>query len=454
MKNGFFTDRWFKFAIVSIIYVLLFVVWTGNLWLLLGLVVIYDIYISKYMNKWFWARHKELKRSNRSYKKAMEWVEAIIFAVVVTTFIRFFIFAMYVIPTPSMEKTLLVGDYLCVSKIAYGPSAPNTPISFPLVHNTMPFSQTKKSYTEWIKWPYHRLKGFGPVERGDVVVFNFPAGDTVVVERMNETYYEILRDYRSSYGDVEGRRRLFGEYNITSHPVDKRENYVKRCVGLPGDILEMKEMALTVNGQPFPEIAGQQQMYLVQADTPIGNTVFDNMRIPQRDRQYMRETGSYYLHLTAENLAKIETLGNVRQVQPLIYRAADPSTFPHAPEIYPWNRDNFGPLWVPKKGETVDLSLNTLPLYERIIDAYEGHELEVRGGAIYIDGAPATSYTFAMDYYFMMGDNRHNSADSRYWGFVPEDHIVGKASFIWLSIDEDRSFPSNIRWGRMFTKIR
>ncbi|MCD8102519.1 MAG: signal peptidase I [Alistipes sp.] len=454
MKNNFRSNRWLKFTLVSIIYLLLFVVWTGNLWLILGLVVIYDIYISKYMNKWFWSRHKELKRQNRTYKKTMEWVEAIVFAVVVTTFIRFFFFAMYVIPTPSMEKTLLVGDYLCVSKVAYGPSVPNTPISFPLVHNTMPMSRTKKSYSEWIKWKYHRLKGFGPVQRGDVVVFNFPAGDTVVVERMNETYYDILRDYQARLGTDEGRRRLFSDYNITRHPVDKRENYVKRCVGIPGDVLEIRDMELIVNGQPFPEIPGQQQMYLVQTDAPIGATVFDNMKIPQRDRMYMRETGSYYLPLTVENLRKLETMKNVLKIQPLVSRTADGTTFPHDVQTYPWSRDNFGPLWIPQKGATVELDLENLPLYERIIDAYEGHDLRVQGDVIYIDGSPASSYTFAMDYYFMMGDNRHNSADSRYWGFVPEDHIVGKASFIWLSMDEDKKFPANIRWRRMFTKIR
>lgn len=225
-------NRWVKFGVVSVIYLLWFVVWTGNLWLLLGLVVIYDIYISKTMYRLFWRKHKERKRTNKTYRKTSEWVEAILFATVVATLIRIFVFEMYVIPTPSMEKSMLVGDYLCVSKTAYGPRIPNTPISMPLVHNTMPFSQTKKSFVEWIKWPYHRLKGFGNVKRNDPVVFNFPEGDTVSLAYPSDSYYNALRQYQRRYGDRRGRQMLMDE-GIVVRPVDKRENYVKRAVGLP-----------------------------------------------------------------------------------------------------------------------------------------------------------------------------------------------------------------------------
>ncbi|MCD7969175.1 MAG: signal peptidase I [Alistipes sp.] len=454
MKFDFLRNRWFKFTLVSVLYILLFVVWTGNLWLLLGVPVIYDIYISKYMNRWFWGKHKKLKRNNRTYKKTMEWVEAIVFAVVVTSFIRYFFFALYVIPTPSMEKTLLVGDYLWVSKIAYGPSVPNTPVSFPMVHNMMPLSSTKKSYKEWIQWKYHRLRGFGQVERGDVVVFNFPAGDTVVLERASETYYDILRDFQAEYGPARGREVLYSNYTIITHPVDKRENYVKRCVGIPGDTLVMEKMELFVNGSKFPEIPGQQQMYLIQTDAPLSTTVLDNLGISQRDRQFIRDAGTYYLPLTAENLQRVQSLKNVVDIKSIMEIHPSPAVFPQDPEHFAWNRDTFGPLWIPKRGATVKLTTDNIALYERIIDLYEGNDFDRRDGKFYINGEPADTYTFKMDYYFMMGDNRHNSLDSRYWGFVPEDHIVGKASVIWLSTDEDKRFPANIRWNRMFRKIK
>ncbi|MCD8071911.1 MAG: signal peptidase I, partial [Alistipes sp.] len=419
-------------------------------WLRRGLPLIYDIYISKYIYRYFWAKHKAIKQRSRRYRKAMEWVEAIVFAVVVTTFIRYFFFALYVIPTPSMEKTLLVGDYLWVSKIAYGPSVPNTPVSFPMVHNTMPFSTTKKSYKDWVKWKYHRLKGFGHVKRGDVVVFNFPAGDTVALERMNETYYDILRSYQARYGQTAGREKLFNDYTIVTHPVDKRENYVKRCVGVPGDTLRMVDTELFVNGTRFPGIAGQQQDYIVRTQTPLNAAVLDKLEIPGRDRHYDNETGSYLLPLTDEGLGKVRSLRGVTDIRPLVETVPHGSVFPHDPAHFAWNRDNYGPIWIPQRGATVKLTPDNISLYERIIDLYEGNELENRDGRFIINGVETDSYTFKMDYYFMMGDNRHNSADSRYWGFVPEDHIVGKASIIWLSMDEDKKFPANIRWGRMF----
>ena len=401
-------NRWVKFGVVSVIYLLWFVVWTGNLWLLLGLVVIYDIYISKTMYRLFWRKHKERKRTNKTYRKTSEWVEAILFATVVATLIRIFVFEMYVIPTPSMEKSMLVGDYLCVSKTAYGPRIPNTPISMPLVHNTMPFSQTQKSFVEWIKWPYHRLKGFGNVKRNDPVVFNFPEGDTVSLAYPSDSYYNALRQYQRRYGDRRGRQMLMDE-GIVVRPVDKRENYVKRAVGLPGDTIFIEHSEMWINGQPQADIPGKQYNYTV---------VTNGTAVIKREGE-----------------------------------GADPDIFPQS-ENYPWNVDNFGPLWIPSKGSTVDLTVENLPLYRRIIETYEGNKLEIKDGRIYINGTPADKYTFAMDYYFMMGDNRHNSLDSRYWGFVPEDHIVGKPSFVWMSLDKDKSFPANIRWNRIFSKVK
>ena len=450
------SNKWVKFSVVSVIYILLTVVWTGNPWMLLGEIVIFDIYISKYMYRLFWRKHKELMQKGGTYRKVMGWVEAIVFALVVVTLLKYFVFGMYVIPTSSMEKSLLVGDYLWVSKLAYGPLVPNTPISFPLVHNTMPFSKTKKSYSEAIQWPYHRLKGLGHVKRGDVVVFHFPAGDTVALERANETYYDIVREYQRVLGKREGWERVQKDYTIISRPVDKREHYVKRCVGLPGDTIRVAASELTVNGKPLGNIPGMQYNYTVQTNgTPISAQAFRDMGIALDDIHYDNTYHMYvYLPLTKQNYERVKNMSNVIGIAQMIQDEADYRVFPNEPELYPWNVDNFGPLWVPRKGATVKLTTENLPLYRDIIDKYEANTLEVRNGQILINGAPADSYTFKMDYYFMMGDNRDNSLDSRFWGFVPEDHIVGKPRFVLISFDKDKKFPANIRWNRMFTWVR
>jgi signal peptidase I len=374
-----------------------------------------------------------------------EWVEAIVFAVVVASVIHIFVFQMFVIPSPSMEKSLLVGDYLYVSKLTYGPKMPNTPLSLPLVHNTMPLSKTgAKSYSEAIRRPYKRLKGLRPIERDDVVVFNFPAGDTVMLENQDVTYYDVER--------VLGRAAIERDYTIVSRPVDKRMNYVKRCVALPGDTILIRASQLYVNGMAQKEIPGLQQTYRVVTTAPFSQVALDGMGISRSDFSYNQPTGEYYnMPLTAANVQKMRTMGNVLSVDQI---RSGGDTFPNTGTTG-WTESDFGPLWIPARGATVDLTLDNLPLYERIIEAYEENDLDVRGDVIYINGAAATSYTFKMDYYWMMGDNRQNSADSRFWGFVPEDHIVGKASFVWLSLDKEKSlFGGKIRWNRMFRKIR
>ncbi len=443
MKN-----KWVKFGVVAVLYVLLAVVWTGCPWMLLGLPVIYDIYISRWFYRTVWSKHKEHKKTHKAYKKVSEWVESIVFAVVVVTLIRYLVFAMYVIPSPSMEKSLLVGDYLYVSKLAYGPALPNTPISFPLVHNTMPLSKTRKSYIEWPRWKYRRLKGFGSVERGDAVVFNVPSGDTVILEMPGYNYYDVVRAL--------GREKVHRQYTVISRPVDKRENYIKRCVGIPGDVLEIVGSQLMVNGEVFDTPTGGQQFnYIIHTDgRQIAPRRFEEMGITRSDLTgaYNPTTQSYVLPLTRENAAKIEAMGNVLAVEKFTSKSSA-NIFP-TDTAYHWTVDDFGPLWVPKKGETVEIDARNIPLYREIIGKYEGNKLEERDGRIFINGSVATSYTFEMDYYFMMGDNRHNSADSRFWGFVPEDHIVGKASFIWLSIDREKGFPQGIRWRRMMRRVR
>lgn len=375
-----------------------------------------------------------------------EWLDAIIFAVVAATIIRTFLIEAYTIPTSSMEKSLLVGDFLFVSKISYGPKIPNTPLAFPFVHHTLPWSQTSKSYVEWIKLPFYRFAGLGDVERNDAVVFNYPAGDTVSDRfQSNVSYYSLVREYGRER--VWTDKRNFG--NIIARPVDKRENYIKRGVGLPGDTIRIVRSELYVNGSKADSPATLQFKHLVKTDgTMINQRVMDRYDITEGKR--LSQPDEYMLWISEQVADELRKLPNVRSIEKVIESPEtwDPEVFPNSEE-FKWNIDNFGPLWIPEKGKTVQLTTENLPLYERIITAYEGNALEVKDGSILINGSPASEYTFMMDYYWMMGDNRHNSADSRIWGFVPEDHVVGKAVFVWLSLDPNKSlFGGKIRFNK------
>ncbi|MBQ7951984.1 MAG: signal peptidase I [Alistipes sp.] len=447
--KGFWSNKWFKFSVVSVLYILLCVVWTGNLWMLLGLPIIYDIYISKLFYKYVWHYNDKLRERSALYNSIWGWVDAILWATVAATLLHLFVFQLYKVPTSSMEKTILIGDYLYVSKVTYGPQVPNTPIAMPFVFNTMPWSDSQKSYSEAIQWDYHRLKGLKRIKRGDVVVFNYPEGDTVLQAKRlypapGASYYDALRSYQQSYGEAEGRRRLLEDYNVAAHPVDKRENYIKRCVAIPGDTIAIKGTTLYVNGEEQATLPEQQYIYFVQSSAPLTQYMMDKVGV----REWGGNAPYYYLTMTDEVAAAVEKLPTVLSVLKYNNQEAGLEFFPNSSN-YTWTQDNFGPLYIPQKGATIELTTENLPLYRRIIEKYEGHKLEVRDGQIFIDGAESDSYTFAMDYYWMMGDNRHNSADSRFWGFVPEDHIVGKASFIAFSMGED-----GIRWNRLFRKIR
>ena len=455
--------KYIKFAIAAIIYILV-VMWIGNYWLLLGLAIIYDLYISEKVNWTFW------KRRDGNNSSFIEWLDALIFAVIAVTLINIFLFQNYRIPTPSMEKSLLVGDHLFVSKIAYGPRMPNTPIAFPFTQNTMPIIKTK-SWSNLVLWPYKRLAGCGKVKRYDPIVFNFPAGDTVVLEETETAYYEIVRrtardmQVRDNYVTMNknplsfympaARKQVWSRNEIIYRPVDRRDNYVKRCVGLPGDTVTVRSGLLYVNGERAPVNETMQTTYgVVTNGTTINPKAFERLKIAKSD-QMMISSSVYILPLTQKNVEAISKFVNVKDVTPLYTEEGEksPVIFPHTPDLK-WNEDNFGPLWIPSEGTTVDLNMSTLPFYERIIDVYEDNDLMVADSTIYINGEVATSYTFMMDYYFMMGDNRHNSADSRYWGFVPEDHVIGKPKFIWLSIDKEASGFKKIRFNRFLMKVR
>lgn len=393
----------------------------------------------------FWNRNKNKEKKKKSV--AREWLDAAIFAIVAATLIRTFIFEAYTIPTGSMENTMLVNDYLFVSKLSYGPRIPMTPLAVPLVHNTMPLTGGK-SYTDAVQWGYHRLPGFGHVERYDVVVFNFPPGDTVISELPEADYYTVLRT--EFHGD---REALKSRYSIITRPVDKKENYIKRCVGLPGDKLEVRDGMLFINDAPAQLFPHQKRSYTVQTKgMGLSEEFIDDNNIDKELFQ-TNGAGAYLLNLENYQVALVKALPGTVSVTPNIFPkgyAEEGSTFPHDTVNFKWNRDNYGPIMIPKEGTTVQLNAQNIALYRSIIGNYEGNKLEERDGKIFINGKEATSYTFKMDYYWMMGDNRHNSLDSRYWGFVPINHVVGKAWLVWLSYKES---ISHIRWGRLFHTV-
>ena len=436
-------NKWARFGFWAVLYVL-WVIWLGNYWWLFGLVPIFDGHITKKVKWMFWKKdYKEGEKRNA----LLEWLDAIIFAVVVVTFINTFFFQAFKIPSSSMESSLYTGDHLFVSKLAYGPKMPQTPLAIPFTHNVI---GGKESYSTLIQSDYKRLKGFGHVETGDYVVFAFPHGDTVLVKDPAADYYTYVRTLGRDY-----TIRKYGPLKV--RPSDKKDHYVKRCVASAGDTLEIRNGQVYVNSQAQEVWPGVQNSYTVVTDGQRINPVnLDKLGLNIRELWFHPELPGYpAMPLTAEMLEKIKAYPNVVSVEQNIdsYPPDFPDSyvtiFPFA-ENYRWTRDNFGPLWIPQKDAEVELTVANLPLYERIITAYEGNSLQVKDGAIYINGEETQSYTFKQDYYFMMGDNRHNSLDSRYWGFVPEDHIVGKPALIWLSIDGNKKFPNNIRWRRFF----
>ena len=428
----------------AILYTL-WVAWLGNWWWILGLIIIFDLHITKKVKWLFWKKdYKEGDKRN----VWLDWLDAIIFATVVVTFINIFFFQAFKIPSSSMESSLYTGDHLFVSKLAYGPKVPQTPLTIPFTHNVI-FG--KESYSTLIQNKYRRLKGFGHVKRGDYVVFNFPHGDTVLTRFPSEDYYAWVRNAGRDYTIANGGP-------IKVRPMDKEDHYVKRCVAVAGDTLSVRDGLVWIDGERQEVYPGVQLTYKVVTNGQKINTrTVEKLGLNTSELLYDPNLPGYpAMPLTASMLEEIKGYSAVERVEPNL--DVFPPDFPDSYlSIFPftedskWTRDNFGPLWIPAKGATVELSVSNLPLYERIITSYEGHDLKVAGdGSIFIDGEKVSSYTFAQDYYFMMGDNRHNSLDSRYWGFVPEDHVVGKPSIVWLSTDSGRKFPNSIRWRRFF----
>lgn len=459
-----------KFGIILTLY-LLFLLWVGS-WLgLIALPFIFDIYITKKIPWTWWKRSP-----HRGVRAVMSWVDAIVVALIAVYFLNQFFFQNFVIPSSSLEKTLLTGDYLLVSKLSYGPRIPQTPLTMPLTQNTMPVIGGK-SYASWPQWEYRRVSGLGKVEAGDIVVFNYPSGDTVAVRHLDQDFYgmayqigaaamieagtykaltpgmpyaeqqaEYSRRYALGRSYIDNNPEEFGQ--VISHPADRRENYVKRCVGLPGTTLQIKDYIVYLDGQAQPQPEQAQHNYLPEFLMPLDEDTKRALGITNEELSYLQ--GGAGMPMTDFVRDELVRRGFI---------APDPErSAPAAGDVlYPlnmakdWTTANYGPIRIPKKGETLALTLDNLPIYERPIRVYEENKLEVRDGKIYINDKPADSYTFRLDYYWMMGDNRDNSADSRFWGFVPEDHIVGKPLFIWLSLDPDYGlFDGKIRWSRIF----
>ena len=426
--RDFIQCKWTKFAFWALLYVA-WVVWLGNYWWLFGLIVIFDIFITKKVHWNFW---KKRYKEGEKHSAANDWLDAVIFAVIVVTFINIFWFRAFKIPSSSMESTLYTGDHLFVDNLTYGPRVPQTPLTIPFTHNVI-FGH--ESYSKLIQKPYRRLKGFREVRKGDIVVFGFPNGDTVLVRDRVSDYHMLVRMY--------GRERVNAMGPIIVRPTDKKDHYVKRCVATPGDTLEVRDGLVWINGEQQNVWPGVQLTYSVTtAGTALNSRVLSKLGLNMGELFYDPSLPGYpAMPLTAEMLEKVKGLPGVESVE------LNVETEPwDCREIFPfttntgWSRDQFGPLWIPSKGSTVKLTDENLPVYERIISVYENADLA--------DALSKGEYTFKQDYYFMMGDNRHNSLDSRYWGFVPEDHIVGRPVVVWLSTAKGQRFPNNIRWSR------
>ena len=478
-KFGEITKKeWIKAGVYLALYIL-FLIWVRSWMGIILIPFIFDAFTT-HIIKWKWWKNVK----NKSLYQIMDWIDAIVFALVAVYFVNIYLFQNYAIPSSSLEKSLLVGDHLYVSKVAYGPRKPMTPLTMPLTQNQFPGGT--KSYFEKPQWPYERIKGFGKIKLNEIVVFNYPSGDTLVSNpKWSSADYYGMIVYplgKSNCKEIEldslstlDQRRVYDFYykvgrqevlqnedvfgKIISRPVDRRENYVKRCVGLPGQTLEIKDGIIWLDGVQNKQPDDVQTNYIVTLQRPIPESLREKLHLSLDDLDAQHnKAGTHVFPLTqeAKELLAGQT-GIVSDIRPYIPTVEESEWLFPQNKNTKWTIDNYGPIWIPAKGATLDINLENLPFYERIIKVYEGNDLKVEhDGTILINGQKADSYTFKMDYYWMMGDNRQNSADSRFWGFVPEDHIVGRPVFIWLSLDKDKNWgqKGKIRWNRQFRSVK
>jgi signal peptidase I len=443
--QAFLKSKYLLFIVVTILYGC-WAIWLGNYWLLLGIIVIADLQITKYVNWRFW-RKRQPARGKQKF--GIDFLDSILIAIFLAVFVQLFFVEAYTIPTSSMEKTLNIGDYILVGKLRYGPRLPMTPFTIPFTHNTLPFNNAGTSYSTWLELPYRRLSGISSIKNFDVVVFNYPEGDTVIKDHPEKSYYQVVRQLGTGY--------FKKNYKTIYRPIDKRDNYIKRVIGLPGDNIQIIHGTAYVNGKTEPSIQGIENNYSIKAKGTVTDTaLFERIGISLYDINFNIYNSIYSIPLTKNMYRTIVDSSYFKAI--VRYENIDPATenkqiFPFDNQ-YLWTADNYGPVRVPEKNKTISLSVSNLSLYKRIITNYEGNRLKVRNDTIYINDTIVNSYTFKMNYYFMLGDNRHNSNDSRYWGFVPENHIIGKAIFVWFSLGKNKGWYGNIRWNKMFKFIR
>ncbi len=414
------------FSLITVFYFLL-VLWIKAWWLLAGLFLIFDYFFTKKIFRF------NYKTKITGYKKKIyDFLIAIVIAFFIALFIKTFLFEAFKIPTPSMKKSLLPGDYILVNKIHYGPRMPITPLALPFMHNKIPGSNIK-SYLKWINLPYKRLEGTNKIQRHDIVVFNYP------LINYNKTNF-------SGIGN-----------NHFNTPIDKKDIYVKRCVGIPGDTINIKHGKLYINNQPEKEKETYQYNYRLNTNCKISGTTFPGTNFSNEEIKIARISDYEYIFpLTKKDSIKISNNKHVVSLEKSVQKRGSQhfkNIFPHHPSLK-WSRDNYGPIIIPGKYDTVSLTIDNLPLYEQIIKIYEKNKLKTKDSTIYINGKASVEYVFKMNYYWMMGDNRHQSMDSRYWGFVPENHIIGKAGLIWLSLSSKKIFPFNLRFNRTIKTIK
>jgi signal peptidase I len=419
--------------------------WIENYWFFFGIIIIIDFQITKFVHWHFW---KKRIIAGEKHKFLTELIDSIIIAFILVFIVKTFFVEAYTIPTSSMERTLNAGDYIFVSKLAYGPRLPMTPLSIQKIVKKLPANKFFNFLRSRINFPYKRLHGISRVKNFDIVVFNYPEGDTIIKDLPDNNYYHMCRQFGSSL--------IKNNHKLVCLPINKTDNYIKRVIGLPGDIVQIIHGRSFINHRPEPFSYNYQYNYEIKARGTHSDTlIFDKLGVSKYDIKYNSYNSIYSVPLT-KNMYRI--LLDSSWFKAIVrYDNIDPTTINN--KIFPydrkhnWTEDNFGPVLVPEKGMKINLTKENLALYYRIITAYEGNTLNIKNEKIIINDSVTNFYTFKSNYYFMMGDNRHNSNDSRYWGFVPENHIIGKAKMTWLSLDKNKHWPDNIRWNKMFNFI-